>query len=234
MSSSSEDEMPMVETGPDGLPAMSDDARDAGESKMIGFLAVLMLAPRVIGTGIAFLIFFFGATAQQKELVGRKLQLLESWDLGYLYFSVYTFSVLVMWVNNLPMVYKARLGLKGNIRANMYFYKLLGGNGMTKTSLVGLEEKGDIGVYNRANRSLSHFVENMGPAIINMLAAGFVFGLPTLVTTIVFCLGRVMHQIGYTKGYGSHAAGFGLALLATMVLEGLVLVAAVGAFGVFK
>jgi hypothetical protein len=191
--SSSDDEMALIEKGPDGLPDVSDDERDEEEGKAKGMLAVLMLAPRVIGTGIAFLIFLFGATAQQKELVGKKLELLESWGLGYLYCSIYIFSVLVMWLNVLPMVYKARLGLKGNIRANMQFYKVLSSNGMAKMPLVGLEEEGDVGMYNRANRSLSHFVENMGSALINMLAAGFVFGLPTLVLTVVFFLGRVLY-----------------------------------------
>ena len=30
-----------------------------------------------------------------------------------------------------------------------------------------------------------------------------------MILTLIFCVGRVMHQLGYTiKGYGGHAGGF--------------------------
>ena len=39
----------------------------------------------------------------------------------------------------------------------------------------------------------------------------------------LFCFGRVVHQLGYTNGYGSHAAGFLVATLATEFTAGLAL-----------
>ena len=39
----------------------------------------------------------------------------------------------------------------------------------------------------------------------------------------LFCFGRVVHQLGYTNGYGSHAAGFAVAALATEFTAGLAL-----------
>lgn len=35
-----------------------------------------------------------------------------------------------------------------------------------------------------------------------------------MVVTLVFCAGRVLHQLGYTyKGYGGHAPGFIVSLV---------------------
>ena len=48
----------------------------------------------------------------------------------------------------------------------------------------------------------------------------------TFILTVLFVLGRVLHQVGYAhKGYGGHGVGFGVSLIATIVAEGLVFVA---------
>jgi hypothetical protein len=74
-------------------------------------------------------------------------------------------------------------------------------------------------------------VENMGAVCAGLFAAGSVFPFPTFVTTCVFSLGRIMHQIGYTGGYGGHAPGFLLSLLASITVEGLCSVVAAKSFG---
>jgi uncharacterized membrane protein YecN with MAPEG domain len=114
----------------------------------------------------------------------------------------------------------------GNIRANSLIYKVIG-NGNHKNAVV-LNDEGDIGKYNRANRSLNHFVENSIPFILSILLGGYVYALPTFVLTIIFFIGRVIHQYGYAeKGYGGHAPGFGLILLSTEILNGLLLLVAI-------
>merc|ERR1719210_2365063 len=86
---------------------------------------------------------------------------------------------------------------------------------------VVLETDGPVGSYNRANRSLTHFVENSLPVVMAILLAGRVFAKPTFFCTAAFALGRVMHQIGYASvGYGAHAPGFLITTLSTAVLEG--------------
>jgi uncharacterized membrane protein YecN with MAPEG domain len=71
---------------------------------------------------------------------------------------------------------------------------------------------------------MHHFIENMGGFLVCMIPAGQVFQLPVFVYTAVFCLGRVLHQTGYTTGgYGSHGVGFLLSMLATAGVEGLCL-----------
>jgi len=190
-------------------------------------LGAMMLVPRLIGCGIGFLVFKFGAHDIYKE----QISFLASKNLGYLYLSVALFTALVQWLNVYPMVYKQRMSIKGNLRANMQIFKV---NAADKPlPYVVMEEEGLIGNYNRANRSLFHFNENMGGIILCILCAGFVFPFPTLVATSIFALGRVLHQIGYAiGGYGKHGPGFALAMLTTVSLEGMVIVAALSSFDV--
>ena len=44
-------------------------------------------------------------------------------------------------------------------------------------------------------------------------------------------IGRIVHQVGYSSGYGSHGAGFAIAALASGVLEGLLFLTAASGFG---
>ncbi len=66
---------------------------------------------------------------------------------------------------------------------------------------------------------------------MNLLPAAFVFPFPAFVSTLVFALGRFLHQTGLTTGYGSHGAGFALATLAGAALVGMNTVVAAKCFG---
>ena len=154
-----------------------------------------------------------------------------SYDLGYLFLAVAIFGKAVWFVNNFPMVFKAKVmgGESQNLRANMYVYKQIGSG--AGVGAVVLEEEGDVGVYNRANRSMHHMVENMAPLVMSVPLAGFVFPYPTFVATCVFSVGRVMHMVGYTSKYGKHALGFVLATFATEALVGMCALTGLKALG---
>ena len=49
------------------------------------------------------------------------------------------------------------------------------------------------GKYNRANRSMNHFIENSMTVGLAVLMSSYVFPFPTLVTTCVFAFGRIAH-----------------------------------------
>merc|ERR1712106_307048 len=102
------------------------------------------------------------------------------------------------------MGYKSHL--KGNIRSNPFFYAVYDETGsMVKgdnNGIVAFVQDGDIGKYNRANRSLQHMVENFGAFLMGTGFAGSVFPKSTFVLVCLFSLGRVLHQVGYTTGYG--------------------------------
>merc|ERR1712176_744404 len=89
-----------------------------------------------------------------------------------------------------------------------------------KGTTVVLQESGTIGMY---NRSISHMVENFGAFLASIIPVGYVYPKQVFALVSIFCLGRILHQAGYAKGYGKHAIGFMLSTIATTTTEGLAL-----------
>ncbi|CAJ1450248.1 unnamed protein product, partial [Effrenium voratum] len=187
-----------------GLP----DLDPLGSLKFLPLLILGVVVPRIIGGAVAVYIYKAGNT----ELYQQNIASLVKGEHGYLYAAAALFGAMVAWINQFPMLYKhmvMRLG-SGNLRANMMIYKEIG----KEAPYVVLETKGAVGAYNRANRSLGHFTENGLAFVLCLVLAGVVFPQPCLMLTASFCLGRVVHQMGYaTAGYGGHAMGFLIASL---------------------
>ena len=79
----------------------------------------------------------------------------------------------------------------------------------------------------RANRSLTHFVENSIPVALLIALSGAVFPFPTFVCTVVFAVGRVLHQTAYAAiGYGPHGLGFAMSDTAKGIMMSFCLIAA--------
>jgi hypothetical protein len=132
----------------------------------------------------------------------------------------------------IPTSFKEKImtSKSGNLRANMILYKSL----VPKDkSLIGMETEGDVGEYNRSNRSLHHFVESSLGFVMGFSLAAYVYPKPSFYAMGVYCFGRVLHQIGYAKGYGSHGTGFALSILASTLIDGINLFVAGKAFGYF-
>lgn len=208
-------EQAVGEIGENGLPLLTPEQESKGGSPLstVGWY----LAARAAGLVLSWPIFHFADGAK------RSANLVKVEDYGFLYLSAYCFSLLVGWLNMYPMIHKGRLQIKGNIRANMQFYKVLPGPGQPRAfPLIGLEEDGAVGQYNRSNRSLAHFIENSGVFLVSVFPAGIILPLQTFILTIVYCLARIVHQIGYVSGYGSHEVGFALFLCSNGMIEGIV------------
>ena len=139
--------------------------------------------------------------------VDEKFAILFDYNLAYVYLGALIISMMTRFINFYPLTLKnAALGddkAKGNMRANMYLFKVSideAAKEPTIYSPVILQDEGAAGMYNRANRSLHHFIEN-APGFIMMYAlAGFVFPLAAMVCAIGFALGRLLHQWGLLKG----------------------------------
>ena len=69
------------------------------------------------------------------------------------------------------------MGRKGNLRANMFIYKLATDQGGEGSAIV-LNEDGDIGSYNRGNRSVHHFLENSLPFVASLPITFFLYPIP--------------------------------------------------------
>jgi len=78
----------------------------------------------------------------------------------YLHASVLVLGYMIRFVNLYPMTFKGKImkGNSGNLRSNMFIYKQVGENAME--NVVTLVEDGDIGAFNRSNRSIHHMIEN--------------------------------------------------------------------------
>eukprot|EP00670_Eutreptiella_braarudii_P003015 CAMPEP_0174300760 /NCGR_PEP_ID=MMETSP0809-20121228/58652_1 /TAXON_ID=73025 ORGANISM="Eutreptiella gymnastica-like, Strain CCMP1594" /NCGR_SAMPLE_ID=MMETSP0809 /ASSEMBLY_ACC=CAM_ASM_000658 /LENGTH=223 /DNA_ID=CAMNT_0015406393 /DNA_START=29 /DNA_END=700 /DNA_ORIENTATION=+ len=215
----------LLSGGQNELPNMDDLERDKGEKKSRIFLSVMMIAQLLIGFGVAVAVYKLGST----EKYDRKIAAVKGEDMQWAYLAAVVFTRLVAWVNLYPMVYKARLMQfdSGNLRANMYIYKTPAGQP------VLLDEGPEVGKYNRANRSLTHFTEWAAAMCVAFLMVAYCFPVPAFVLTIVYALGRVLHQIGYAaKGYGGHAKGFMLNSIANSTMEGFLLLVALKGFDI--
>mmetsp|Transcript_39104 Transcript_39104/g.102519 ORF Transcript_39104/g.102519 Transcript_39104/m.102519 type:complete len:248 (-) Transcript_39104:175-918(-) len=223
----------MIESGPNGvgangLPFMDEDEKDSARGKMIGAVIGLLTVPRVLGFLVAWAIAHFGSSLQYTVRI-RAL----GDDMGYLYIGAYVFSFMVSFLNKYPMVYKGQVikNGSGNLSSNMQIFKVLAAPGSQPLPYVVLEDEGTVGEYNRANRSLHHFNENVASVIVNIVLAGRVFAFPVFILVCIFSFGRLLHQIMYAEGgYGKHGLGFAVSQLVDTILEGLVLFIAIVSF----
>lgn len=136
----------------------------------------------------------------------------EDKDKGFLFLSAIVFGRMVLQLNFFPMQYKSKI-MKGdskNLRTNMAIYKPLnqeGGTDETSKAIVMVAD-GDVGKYNRANRSLTHFTETVPSVLFMLFLIGPVFPSATFGIVVVYSLGRVLHQRGEAESYGEHGKGF--------------------------
>ena len=139
------------------------------------------------------------------------------------------FSWMVIWLNMYPMRFKEAVmnGKAGgaNLRANMQIYKLATDTN-NEGSAVVLHTEGDLGRYNRANRSIYHFLETTLGMVISLPISFFLFPLPTFVLVCLYSLGRIIYQVGYTNGgYGGHVWGFMCDRIAVLTIQGFMILA---------
>lgn len=175
----------------------------------------ISLAMLVIGTGLGLVSLKFDGN---KSTYDTKIERLQQEDLQWLYLALVVFASMITLVNFVPIGYKN--DLKGNVRSNPFFYETDDDN----KTLVLFKEDGKEGMYNRSNRSVHHMVETFGGFLAIIGPVGYVFPKQTFGAVCVFSLGRILHQKGYSNGYGGHAAGFLLAKLSSLTLEGLALI----------
>lgn len=181
--------------------------------KLVAIMSVIL----AIGTGLAFALNLVMNT--NSSVYEEKITLLQSQDLQWLYLALVILGRTINFVNFVPTAYKK--GLKGNIRSNPFFFQT---NDERKT-LVVFQDEGTKGMYNRSNRSIQHMVENFGAFLASIGPVGYLFPKQVCILVATFGAGRILHQKGYTQGYGKHAIGFVLSLLAIVTMEGLAMLA---------
>merc|ERR1719272_631438 len=182
-----------------GLPLIPQDEGDAAASKTRMFIPVGMTIFSGIGFGIASAIHVYGSN----DVYNKRIDLLRGFDMQYAFLSAFLYGILTNFLNMYCMIFKAKImrGTDKNFRSNMFIYRLAAEG--ASQSVVILQEDGDVGMYNRANRSLMHFIENGSPMILALILNSFVYPMPTFVIFVIYFLGCIVYAIGYTNsGYG--------------------------------
>uniref|UniRef100_A0A0G4G5V4 Uncharacterized protein n=1 Tax=Chromera velia CCMP2878 TaxID=1169474 RepID=A0A0G4G5V4_9ALVE len=213
-----------LKTGPDGLPLIPEKDKKFNPV----FFGLFYTIPVLVGLGIAYAIFAFGSTAVYTERISAVVAA----DLHWAFAAVAVLSRVVSFVNFYPMVYKNKImGSKAkNLRSNPYLYKAIGDG--AANNVIIFADGGDLGAYNRAQRSLHHMIENFAVILAGLFLVSQVFPFPVFVCTCVFGLGRILHQVGYTTGYGGHALGFMLSFITCQIIEGMCILVALKGLGV--
>ena len=202
-----------------GLPEITEEEKNKKKCPATVGTSISMIVKQAFGVGIAWLIYFFGSTDEYNGTIkwwNERFNTSYKWA----FLTVPIYASLVIWLNLYPVRYKEIVMRGGNMRANQFLYRPVVG-GDDAVSAVTLYEEGDKGRYNRANRSLYHFLENGLTVFTCLPGALLIFPFPTFVWVCIYALGRILHQLGYTLiGFGAHAPGFALDRLAMMTLIG--------------
>lgn len=193
-------------------PASNPDPKDPNYPALAS--RVLMMLG--VGTALAYGSLFLDSEFD-RGVRTSKLGMVQAMDLKWGYLALVVLNLTVTMVNFVPTGYKN--GLKGNLRSNPFYFQTTD----DKQTMVVYKEDGFHGKYNRANRSVQHMVENFGAFLATVGPVGWVFPKQTFGVVSMFCAGRILHQKGYTEGYGKHAIGFVLSLMAILIVEGLAL-----------
>jgi len=206
----------------------SDVAKDADENpKKYRVIGIFIIVPLVIGFGIACIIYFAGPKSTYNDRISTYVKPGElEWAFGALVILGRTIAFL----NAYPMVHKGRIMIQGqgNFRANPFIFKVVGAD-----LRVIYDEAGATGEYNRSNRSVQHMLENFGVILAGLFLVSKVFPKAVFSLTLIWGVGRIAHQVGYSVAYGKHAIGFATALFCRSIIEGLALVVVFRAGGVF-
>jgi uncharacterized membrane protein YecN with MAPEG domain len=200
---------------------MTQEERQSGYTSAVrANIAAQTILPAA-GFGLAYGIYYAlsANSLGHDHKYDEKMKTIAEADTWWIYCAAIIFCRMTFFLNLYPMIHKACImsGKAGNLRANPYIYKVLS---MGMDQAVVMNEDGDVGRYNRANRSLHHNTEWVGNFIVCVVLTGYVFPKPVFVLSLAFCFGRIFHQVGYTNSYGSHGNGFGLMFLALIIMEG--------------
>eukprot|EP00928_Gymnodinium_smaydae_P088332 TRINITY_DN72439_c0_g1_i1.p1 TRINITY_DN72439_c0_g1~~TRINITY_DN72439_c0_g1_i1.p1 ORF type:complete len:217 (-),score=40.46 TRINITY_DN72439_c0_g1_i1:111-761(-) len=170
-----------------------------------------------IGVGVAFAVYSFGA----KDKYDAKISLLASYELGWLYLSLFVIKLGILGINiNLAVHRKTA---KVNVPDQQVYTVFTGSS--APMGYVLMEKEGDIGRFNRAQRALQNLFEQLPLFLVYLLAAGFVFPFPAFVLACFFMTMRIVSAVGYTTAPAGRMAGNMLGGLGMEALQGLVLLA---------
>ena len=149
---------------------------------------LIMVVLQLIGLGIVWAVFTWGST----DDYDLRIAVIKAGDLHWPVLAIALYHYMVIFLNVYPMVFKERCMGKGNVRANLFIYRLAAEE-PNESSAVVLHEDGELGKYNRANRSIHHYLENANTLLLSAPLCYYVCPFPTFVVILASCAGRILH-----------------------------------------
>ena len=175
----------------------------------------------LIGLAVAY--FACYSPESKRESADAKIAILASYDLGWVYLGIFFVKLL-----QLPIAIilgTARKQSKAGL-PNQHVYKVMGAEG-SKLGYVLMENEGDHGKFNRAQRALMNYCEVFPSVALLFVAAGVVFPADAFTALMLFSVTKIIGAIGYTeKGAEGRQSGAALNFLSINTLNGMVLIAA--------
>ena len=137
-------------------------------------------------------VYIFNNFGEQSKY-NKKIIDVKEGDFQWAYLSAFAFCYLSNTLNVYPIVYKMKVMThdSNNLMSNMFIYKLAAEN--APKSRVILSQDGAEGYYNRANRSLYHFLENSLPLGMAIAMNSYVFPEAVFRLIITLVIGRLMY-----------------------------------------
>lgn len=174
----------------------------------------------VIGFAIAYFSSYY--TEAKVAAADAKISVLSEYDLGWLYLGLFLVKVLQLPIGiNLGSARKAsKVGVP-----DQHVYKVMGAEG-SKLGYVLMENDGDLGAFNRAQRALQNYHEQFPTTIVQYVAASWVWPFESFVCIVIWALSSYASSVGYTNDADGRMGGRIPAFFASTALQGMVLIAA--------
>ena len=117
---------------------------------------------------------------------------LKAFDGQWAILALIVFNFTVIYLNTHQWLYYESINFEDNLIGNIYWYKLATEKAGEGTAVL-LDQDGDIGSYNRANRSLHHMIENCLPTILALPILFYIYPIVTITYFVIYCIARLLH-----------------------------------------
>jgi len=176
----------------------------------------------IISQAVAWPIYLLGARSKYDAKISEVAKL----DLGWLYLGLFLIGIAKDIVTWHAMIVRHAGCI---MQPNMYGYKVMTPAGKPAMPYVLLEEDGDVGKANRAQRGIDNMMEYLPLYLAVFLATGYVFPFPMFINICGMVISRIIYAVKYAQAKEARTAGFGLFTLCKVMADGLVVLIAIKA-----
>jgi len=198
--------IPLKGANPDGVPVPV-------------FYAVVNTIFGALGFAAAW---FWAYSASKQEAADAKMELVNQYDLSWLYLGILLLKIL-----QLPlyaMLGVTRAASKIHV-PDQHVYKVMGSEG-SKLGYVLMDTDGVNGDFNRAQRALQNYCEAFPTVLALYVAASWVFPFEAFLCVAIWAVTRIMSAAGYKSSADGRMGGMIIGVIALSILQGMLIIVA--------